>query len=166
MRHLRSNAIAYVALFLALGGGTAVALSGALKAESVDGMSAAKFRQSDSPPVAPTKVLELAGMRVRYACEETMRKRGTGASPQLDVRTTKPNASVILEFTTGVDPAGASFYVDDPDLDPGGDFDLDQGRPFGAGTVTFSRPNGRVVSMSYGFEEGTECFAHGAALGG
>jgi hypothetical protein len=163
---LRSNAIAYLALFLALGGGTAVAVSGALKADSVDGLSAAKFRQLDDPPVAPGAVLELAGMRIRYGCVEEMRKRGTGAAPQLDLRTTKQNAAVTLSFTSGVDGAGESFHVDDPDLDPGGDLDLDQGRPFGVGTVTYSRPNGRVVTLSYGFEEGTECFAHGVALGG
>lgn len=167
MNHLRANAVAYVALFLALGGGTAVAVSGALKAETVDGLSAAKFRQQDSQAVAPTKVLGLSGMRVRYSCSPGAGARGSSAGLELDLRTLNDDATVTLGFTTGSDPGGSAFVVKDLDLDAGEGLDLDQGRSFGAGHATYSLADGRVITLDYGFDEGaTTCLAHGVALGG
>jgi hypothetical protein len=167
VRHLRSNAIAYLALFLALGGGTAVAVSGALRADTVDGLSAARFSRSDVTDVATTKVLEVAGMRVRYSCVTEERKRGADTDVTLDLRTTADGARAELGFTTGSDPGGSSFVAKAPVLDQGQDFDLDQGRAFGSGNVTFTGATGRVVSLDYAFNAGsTKCTASGVALGG
>lgn len=167
MQHLRSNAIAYLALFFALGGGTAVAVSGGLKADDVDGLSAAKFRVSDSAATVNQTVIDLAGMKIIYRCDGINRKRGSSADLELALQATNGGAEVTLQFTTGSSPDGSSFTVRNLDLGPSEDFDLDRNRSFGRGSVTYSRPNGRVINVEYGFEEAsTECFAHGVALGG
>jgi len=167
MEHLRSHAIAYVALFFALGGGTAFAVSSAVQADSVDGFSAAKFSREDSAPVPETEVLRLAGTRVLYACTPATRKRGSSADVELDLQSKADDGRVTLAFTTGSDPAGSAFTVREFDLDIGDDFDLDRGRSFGNGQAVFTAASGKVATLDYGFDEGgTDCFAHGVALGG
>jgi hypothetical protein len=167
VQHLRSNAIAYLALFVALGGGTAVAVSGGLKADTVDGLSAAKFRVSDTAATENQTVIDLAGMRIIYRCDGIFRKRGSNAHLDLALQVNNDNAEVTLQFTTGSTPDGSSFTVRNLGLAANEDFDLDQNRSFGRGSVTYSRPNGRVANLEYGFDQGgNECFAHGVALGG
>lgn len=167
VEHLKRNAVAYLALFFALGGGTAVAVSGALKrAENVDGLSAAKFRVSDTAATTSQTVVDLAGMRILYQCDGVFRKRGSSAQLELSLQANNAGADVTLTFTTGGEPDGASFTVRRLDIGANEDFDLDRNRSFGGGSVTYSRPNGRVATVNYGFEEtATECFAHGTALG-
>lgn len=165
--HLRSNAIAYVAVFLALGGGTAVAVSELRKADQVDGLSAAKFRQRDGVVVAETNVLTLAGMKLRYSCDPNGNKRGTSADVELILQTRDDNAEVTLGITTGSGPVGSAYEADELDLDQGEQFDLDQGKAFAHGSATYSTPGAKVVNLEYGFDEGgSECLAHGVALGG
>src|SRR5688572_33494338 len=116
MQHLRANAVAYLALFFALGGGTAVAVSGALKAEEVDGLSAAKFRVSDVAATETQTVIDLAGMRILYQCDGVFRKRGSNAQLDLALQVNRDGADVSLAFVTGSDPGGSAFTVRDLDL--------------------------------------------------
>lgn len=144
-----------------------MAVSELHEADQVDGLSAAKFRQRDSVIVAETNVLTLAGMKVRYSCDPNGNKRGSSPDVELILQTRNDNAEVSLGFTTGSDPAGSSFTVFDNDLDQSESVDLDQGRTFARGSATYSTPGGKVVNLDYGFREsGSECLAHGVALGG
>lgn len=167
MDHLRNHTVAYIALFFALGGGTAFGVSKAVEADSVDGLSAARFSREDSGAVPDTNVLELAGMRVLYSCEPTRRKRGSQADVELNLQSKANDGTATLAFTTGGDPAGSAFTTRDFDLDVGDDFSLDRGRSFGTGEAVFTAANGKVGTLNYSFNEGaSNCFAHGVALGG
>jgi hypothetical protein len=171
--HVRTNAVGYVALFLALSGGTAFAVSRvvdrAKRADTVDGLSAAKFTQDDAAVVPDTVVMEVGDFKVKYACLAVSKdgKRGTSANLQLRAKSTVDNARATLDFITGSDPAGSAFHVTDTDLDAGEFFSLDQNRSFGGGTAVLSAGDGSAVSVEFGFNEGSStCLAHGVALGG
>jgi hypothetical protein len=171
--------VALLALFVALSGGAyAAAKIGAgdikqdairskhIKANAVklsDLATMARFsRTTEVAPMQP--VLRLAGLEIRYGCIFD----GVDIVPRLTAHTTVDNVYVSLAFTTGVDGFGQTFVDSDLDLDRGESFSLDRGRSSGQGTLLYTRPNGKVVSVTYGFRKsGTfDCRASGVATGG
>lgn len=172
LRHIRSNLVGYVALFLAVGGGTAFAVSGGAgrKAGTLDGLSAARFERHDTASVPTTTVLTVGGLKVKYSCVPAAKRGKRGSSPdvELGARSLVDNARITMSFTTGSSPAGSAFFAQDADVDAADPaFDLDQGRSFGEGSAVYSVPDGSVVQLDFGFtESGTACVAHGVALGG
>jgi hypothetical protein len=172
-------AVALLALFVALSGGAyAAAKIGAgdikkdairskhIKANAVklsDLATMARFtRKTGHTPVQP--VLRLAGLEIRYGCLFD----GVVLVPRLTAHTTVDDVYVSLAFTTGIDGFGQAFVDSDLDLDRGESFSLDRGRASGQGTLLYTRPNGKVVSVTYGFERSGSsfCRASGVAAGG
>ena len=121
----------------------------------------AAFRRENSLPTAGFRtVLAKDGLVVRYEC--------TG-DPSADLftvmqaTTSVQHAAITLATTTGV---GSSF-TEDPDFNPGDTFALQPGpeSPPGEGTAVYSTPDGRVLTLNYGWFV-NPCFAHGVAIEG
>ena len=129
------------------------------RAARVDGSSIRPFAGGGAH-LTNGPLVSLGGLQISYTCG------GTDDAPISDVtlRSSVPNANVVVGRVTGAEGFGSSGTLGDPDLDPGETMEVGGG--FGHLELTYTTPTGRIVSGHLEYATfNMKCHVHGVLVG-
>lgn len=170
MRRLRNrltyaNVTATLALVIALGGGTAVALN-KINATSVNGVRAARISFIRPITIGPTAkfktIFDHAGLRLQARCVQQ-----SGFFMDARAKTRVNNAEIQADTTNN---ANAHTHAFDRGFDKSEHLDLPLSGDQGNGTLVYTTPRGAQVSIVFQADTGSvlgdtkACFLGGHAL--
>jgi hypothetical protein len=137
-----ANVVSTVALVVALGGGTAVALD-KINAGSVDGVSAARISFAKPTTIGPTAkfkpIFNHAGLVLRARCVQQ-----SGFFMDAEAKSKVNNAEINGDMTAN---DNEHTHVFDRDFDRNQPLELPLDFDQGSGTLTYTTPKGSQVSI-------------------
>lgn len=164
-----ANVISTLALIVAIGGGSAIALD-KLNADSVDGVSAAKlnFTVNGKPNATAEwkKVLDFGGFVIRAKC---IKESGFAMETRLRTRVNNAELQGSVSFLSNGVPVTNVLLEREFDKGEHPLLPTSSGEQ-GQGTITYSRPNGTDVTVVFQSDIGSimggekECVMGGTAL--
>ena len=138
---------------------TANSANTAKNADAVNGVTIRKFFYANESTPGVTNLLSLNGVTLNARCE---------AGELEFFATTSVENSTIHAGGTSLEGPGAPFYVEDDSFDTGEEFLItDVVADSTQGTLTYTQPNGTVVTATFESEEGgiADCVVSGHAIG-